>query len=149
MIESLQKYFQGISDDMSNAKHISCIFSNMGDLGDVRENVLLQFLKTHLPARCSVFKGGCIFDSLGNCSRQIDLLVCSDSALRFSYFDRDEQNSKTVQTVEGCLAAISVKSTLSKATLYEALENIDSIPMMPEYMVQNMSPLLLEKKTIF
>ncbi len=148
MIESLQKYFQGIADDISNSKNTSSIFPNMGDLGDVRENVLLQFLKTHLPARCSVFKGGCIFDSSGNISNQIDLLICSDAAVRFSYFDRDSQNSKTVQTVEGCLAAISVKSTLSKDTLYEALNNLDSIPVMPKYVIQNMSPLLQEKEYV-
>ena len=142
-----QKYLQGIADDISNAKFISSIFPNMGDVGDVRENVLLKFLQLHLPARCSVVKGGFIFDSVGNVSRQIDLLVVNDFSLKFAYFDQHAQNSKNIQTVEGCLAAISVKSTLSKDTLYEALNNLASIPSMPTDIVENINPLLGDSRS--
>lgn len=137
-----EQYLQGIADDISNAKSISSIFPNMSDVGDVRENVLLKFLQLHLPARCSVVKGGLIFDSLGNVSRQIDLLVVNDFSLKFAYFDQHAQNSKNIQTVEGCLTAISVKSTLTKDTLYEALDNLASIPPMPIEMAQSINPLL-------
>src|SRR3990167_7809402 len=97
-----QIYFQGIADDIANAKQISSIFPNMSDVGDIRENILLKFLQSHLPLRCAVVKGGCVFDSNANESKQIDLLVVNDSSLRFSYFDRDTENSKNLQTIEGC-----------------------------------------------
>jgi len=148
ILQSLsQHYFQGIADDISNAKQISAIFPNMSDLGDVRENVLLKFLQLHLPSRCSVLKGGCVFDSSNNCSKQIDLLVVNDFSLKFSYFDRDSQNSKNVQTIEGCLAAISVKSTLDKKELHEALLNLSSIPPMPDSMVEKINPQLYSRES--
>ena len=142
-----QNYFQGIADDISNAKQISAIFPNMSDVGDVRENILLKFLQSHLPSRCSVVKGGCVFDFLDNCSNQIDLLVVNDFSLRFSYFDKDSQNSKNIQTIEGCLAAISVKSTLGKGELEEALHNLSSIPPMPKNIVDKINPTITTRET--
>lgn len=130
-------YFQGIADDMANAKQISSIYTNMSDVGDIRENILLRFLQSHIPLRSEIVKGGMIFDSIGNCSKQIDLIVVSDSALKFSYFDRDASNSKCMQTVEGTLAAISVKSNLKTDTLDEALKNLSSIPQMPSEVIKN------------
>jgi hypothetical protein len=147
ILQSLSKaYFQGIADDISNAKMISSIFSNMGDVGDIRENILLKFLQTHLPLRCAVVKGGCIFNSEAVESKQIDLLIVNDSSLRFSYFDRDSQNSKNIQTVEGCLVAISVKSTLDKTQLFDALQNISTIPKMPNEMLEKVSPSLTSRE---
>ena len=143
-------YFQGIADDISNAKVISSIFPNMSDLGDVRENVLLHFLKSHLPSRCSILKGGCVFDAEGNASKQIDLLITNDFSLKFSYFDQGTQHNKSIQTVEGCLAAISVKSTLCKSELYEALNNLASIPRMPNTILEKINPMLgIEFKNTF
>jgi hypothetical protein len=136
------KYLQGIADDIANAKSISSIFPNMSDVGDVRENVLLKFLQLHLPSRCSVIKGGFVFDSTENVSNQIELLVVNDFSLKFSYFDQHAQNSKNIQTVEGCLTAISIKSTLDKEKLYDALNNLASIPKMPEDILDKINPLL-------
>lgn len=144
-----ENYFQGIADDISNAKVISSIFPNMSDVGDIRENVLLKFLQTHLPTRCSVIKGGFVFDSENNISNQIDLLVVNDFSLKFSYFDQHFQNSKNIQTVEGCLAAISIKSTLDKDKLFDALRNISSIPKMPSDMVKKINPALGESRNIY
>ena len=137
-----QHYFQGIADDISNAKVISSTFSNTSDVGDIRENILLKFLQLHLPSRCSVVKGGCVFDSLANELKQIDLLVVNDFSLRFSYFDKDSLNSKNIQTIEGCLAAISVKSTLDKGELCDALDNLASIPKMPTSILEKINPQL-------
>lgn len=124
-------YFQGIADDITNSKLISSVYPNMSDRGDIRENVLLKFLQSHLPSRCVVEKGGFVFDSKFNESKQIDLLVVNESSIRFSYFDRDSKNNKTFQTIEGCLVAISVKSTLNEREIYDALRNLSTIPQMP------------------
>jgi hypothetical protein len=140
-----EMYFQGIADDISNTRIISSVFPNMSDVGDTRENILLKFLQSHLPLRCSVVKGGCVFDSNANESKQIDILVVNDSSLRFSYFDRDSQNSKNIQTIEGCLVAISVKSTLDKKQIYDALRNLSSIPKMPDSIVEKINPFLTSR----
>lgn len=137
-----KKYFQGIADDISNAKVISSIFPNMSDIGDIRENILQKFLQSHLPSRFSIVKGRFIFASLANISKQIDLLVVNDFSLKFSYFDQHAQNSKNIQTVEGCLTAISVKSTLDKDKIYEALFNLASIPKMPKDILEKINPQL-------
>lgn len=142
-----QKYFQGIADEISNTKNISSIFPNMTDVGDARENIFLKFLKLHLPTRCSVVRGGGIFDLNGNISNQIDILVVNDFALKFSYFEQHSDNSKNIQAIEGCLAAISIKSTLNKKELENALDNLASIPPMPADIVNCISPQLTNRDT--
>lgn len=142
-----QQYFQGIADEISNVKKISSVFPNPSDIGDARENILLNFLKNHLPARCSVVRGGFVFDVNGNTSGQIDLLVINDFAIKFSYFDQHSKNSKNIQTIEGCLAAVSVKSTLNKKELEDGLKNLSSIPQMPKDLKIN--PMINNKETYF
>ena len=43
--------------------------------GNKRENLLIRFLNDHLPTRYEAFKGGSIFDSLGNKSDQVDIII--------------------------------------------------------------------------
>ncbi len=83
-------------------------------------------------------RGICI--RFGNLSNQIDLLVVNDFSLNFAYFDQHSQNNKKIQTVEGCLAAVSVKSTLDKDQLDDALSNLASIPKMPDDMFDKINP---------
>jgi hypothetical protein len=135
-------YFQGIANELSNTKTISSIFPNISDIGDVRENILVKFLKLHLPNRCAVARGGFIFDTEGNISNQIDILVINDFSLRLAYFDQHSENSKNIQSIEGCLAAITVKSTLNKSELEDSLKNLASIPKMPEDMLDSINPQL-------
>lgn len=142
-----QKYFQGIADEISNTKNISNIFPNMSDTGDSRENIFLKFLKLHLPPRCSVSRGGFIFDLKGNTSKQIDIIIANDFSLKFSYFEQHSDNSKNIQTIEGCLAAISIKSTLNKTKLKDALNNLASVPLMPEDIINSINPQLNNRNT--
>lgn len=158
VLERISKlYFQGIADDITNAEQISAIYPNASDVGDIRENILKSFLIQHLPARCSVTKGGFIFDSLNNESKQMDIIVTHDAALNFAYFDRADSQNKKFQNVEGCLAAVTVKSTLEKDALHDALTNLASIPKMPESIFESINPgisnreqyLLFPKKIVF
>jgi len=110
---------------MAGDKAASSIFPNTSDKGMTREDVLKRFLENHLPKRCEVIKGGFIFDSEGNESSQIDLIVTNDLTLQFKQFE------KSFNIVEGCYAAISVKTMLDKQGLEDALRNISSIPQMP------------------
>ena len=115
VFERLRDYFQGIADAFAADRSASAIFPLGTDSGTAREDLLLAFLKSHLPTRCSVVKGGFIFDAAGNESKQIDLLVTNDLTLQFRQFHgAADQIGKSFNCVEGCYAAISVKSTLDK-----------------------------------
>ena len=128
VLARLSQYFQEISEALASEKKASAVFKNTSDAGTAREDLLLGFLTRHLPKRCDVIKGGFIFDSLGNESRQIDLIVINDLTLQFRHFN---QSNKSFSCVEGCYAAISVKSSLDKKNLDDALSNLASVPPMP------------------
>jgi hypothetical protein len=125
VLERFRDYFQDIADVMAGDKAASSVFPNTSDSGMTREDVLKRFLENHLPKRCEVIKGGFIFDSLGNESTQIDLIVTTDLTLQFKQFE------KSFNLIEGCYAAISVKTMLDKHGLFDALNNIASVPQMP------------------
>lgn len=142
VLERLRNYFQDIADALSGEKSASSIFPNTSDVGMTREDILMSFLRNHLPKRCEVIKGGFIFDKQGNESKQIDLIVTNDLTLQFNQFD------KSFNCVEGCNAAISVKSNLDKQQLFDALDNIASIPLMPDDAVNYVSGLIANKELI-
>lgn len=111
---------------MSNKAEATRIFDNRVDSGTKREDILFDFLDRHLPERCNVIKGGSIFDSEGGHSRQIDLIVTNDLTLQFKEFN--DRLEKSFNCIEGCYAAISVKSTLDKKELLDSIDNLASIP---------------------
>lgn len=146
IFERLRDYFQEISNALENEKQASSIFPNPVDAGTSREDILIDFLVRHLPSRCDTLKGGFIFDSLGNESKQIDLIIINDSTLQFKQFNKVGQQGKSFNTVEGCYAAISVKTTLDKNNLIDSLKNIASIPPMPD-LQSNINPFLKGKES--
>lgn len=147
IFSKISDYFQGVSDLMSGMHKSSSVFPNYSDIGDSRENILLKYLKNHCPSRCSVAKGGFIFDKEGNVSKQIDLIIENDFTLNFKQFNQFSDNSKTFQCIEGSLAAISIKSKLNKNTLEDSLSNLASIPKMPDEMIRSMNPNLTNKES--
>jgi hypothetical protein len=102
------------------------IYDNTVDKGEEREKILLTFLKEHLPKRCEIMRGGYIFDHIGNRSNQIDLIVTSEFTLQFQKLGATE--SKSFNCTEGTIAVASVKSFLNKKELFDALDNLASLP---------------------
>ena len=132
LFERLRDYFQGIAEGLADDKSASRVFPNPTDAGVSREDLLVGFLIAHLPKRCEAIKGGFIFDSEGNESRQIDLIITNDLTLQFKQFDKAGQLGKSFNCVEGCYCAMSVKTTLDRSSILDALENFASIPPMPD-----------------
>ena len=126
VFERLRDYFQAIADSLEDQKKASRIFPNAVDAGATREDLLLELLKRHIPNRCDVIRGGFVFDSKGNESRQLDLIITNDFTLNFKHFAE-----KAFAPIEGCTAVISIKSYLSKAELFDALDGLHSMPPMP------------------
>jgi hypothetical protein len=74
-----------------------------------------------------VVKGGFLFDQEGNESDQLDLIVTGDTSMRFELLAQDG-HGKTFACIDGCLAVVSIKSKLTKDTLFDALQNLATIP---------------------
>ena len=141
LFERLRDYFQGIADGLAGQRSASAVFPNPTDAGISREDLLIEFLIRHLPKRCEAIKGGFIFDSEGNESRQIDLIITNDLTLQFKQFDGSGQLGKSFNCVEGCYCAISVKTRLDGQSLSDALSNLASIPPMPD-LAGRLNPML-------
>lgn len=135
---NLLSYFQSQANLINAKADGSGIYENRSDIGTKREDILYEFLYGHLPRRCHLVKGGYVFDSLGNESKQIDLIVTNDLTLQFTQF-MDNKFQKSFNCIEGCYSAISVKSVLDKRAFYESIDNMASIPLNKEI---NLNPLL-------
>ncbi len=92
-----------------------------------RERVYAEFLKQHAPSKCNVVFGGFLFGEDGLESGHLDVLVTTDTAPRFNFQNKDGLG-KTFSPVEGTLGIASIKSTLSKNELVDALTGIARIP---------------------
>lgn len=136
VFDRLRDYFEQLSLRLSAERGTSSIFPNRSDAGTSREDVLKQFLEEHIPSCCSVVKGGFIFNLDGAESKQIDLIVLNDLAVRF------EHHSCAFSCIEGTIAAISVKTSLDGNQLDDALLNIASIPKMPDGAGNLINPLI-------
>lgn len=130
MAKKLTNYFQNIADVLDQKKKISEVFPNNVDSGQTREGILKQFLQEHLPLRCKVVSGGFIFNSNDEESSQIDLIILHDLTLQFDALQ--SLGLKTFAAIEGCMAAISVKTNLDKEQLENSLDGFATIPKMPK-----------------
>ena len=92
-----------------------------------------------------MIKGGFIFDSLGNESKQIDLIIINDATVQFDQFSGVEKGGKSFSIIEGCYGAFSIKTNLTKDELFNSLDNFDSIPTMPKLEV---NPMLKKKEIV-
>lgn len=126
----LVKHFEKVALVLKGQLEAADVYPHMGNRGEVRENKYLDFLSRYIPSSCNIHSGGSIFDADGNASKQIDgIITAGDSPI---YDLRNTRGNDIAHaSIEGCLAAISCKSTLTKAELYDALENLASIPPTP------------------
>jgi Domain of unknown function (DUF6602) len=122
----LVNYFKNKANTLDSKAREAGIFDNTSDIGSAKEDILADFLTSHIPMRCNLIRGGYVFDSLGTKSRQIDIMICNDETIQFRQSIHDNK-SKSFNCVEGCYAVISVKSVLNKAGLIDSLENLASV----------------------
>lgn len=150
---NLLDHFQGEANKLAFAISVTQIQAHNPVMGSQREDNLLEFLNRYIPTRCKINKGGFVFDLLGEKSKQIDLLITSDKTLQFNTSTQDL--SQSFNCIEGCICAISVKTTLDRNGLIDSIENLSSIPTHKEFLrhpsVANWDELLpqLPQKVIF
>ncbi len=126
VFEGLLDYFQNIASALEDKGLATTVFPGVAQEGLSRQALLMRFLAGHLPDRCRVLTGGHVFDSCGNVSKSIDLMVASDLALQL------KQSDKWFICLEGCVCVISTADVLDNAACKDCLENLASVPLMPE-----------------
>ncbi|MCB1136736.1 MAG: hypothetical protein KDK78_10745 [Chlamydiia bacterium] len=125
--QRLADYYAQVATVLRGEAKASSVFPNTTDVGLSREGIIAHLLRSHLPSKCNVFLGGFVFDESGNESKQLDIVVNTDTTPRFKPV---HDSDKSFSPVEGTLGIISVKSTLDKKELVDALDGIASIPPM-------------------
>jgi hypothetical protein len=124
----LREYYLKVGAVLRGEADSASIFPNPTDIGQSREKIYAEFLRLHAPSKCNVFLGGFLFDhENGNESKQLDIIITTDTTPRYNLHNRDG-SGKSFSPVEGTLGVVSVKSTLNKAELEDALSGIASIP---------------------
>lgn len=126
--DRLKSYFSKVGEVLRGEAEAGSIFPNTSDIGLSRELVYAEFLKQHAPSKCNVFLGGFLFGEDGEESKQLDVIISTDTAPRYD-FHNPGGKGKSFGPVEGCLGVASIKSTLDKAQLIDSLKGIASIPL--------------------
>lgn len=126
-LDRLATYYTKVAAVLRGEADAASVFANTTDIGMSRELAYAEFLKQHAPSKCNVFLGGFLFDDDGAESKQLDIIITTDTAPRFNLHNNDG-SGKSFSPVEGTLGVVSVKSTLNKAELFDALGGIASIP---------------------
>jgi hypothetical protein len=125
--QRLRIYYARVAEVLRGEAEAASVFPNTTDIGISRERAYAEFLKQHAPSKCNVFFGGFLFDEDGIESRQLDIIITTDTAPRFDFHNKGG-SGKSFSPVEGTLGVVSVKSTLDKSELHDALQGIASIP---------------------
>lgn len=137
--QRLRDYYEAVGKCLYNQAEIAAVFPNPSDKGGSRETIYAEFLNNHLPSSCNILLGGFLFDLCGNESKQLDIIVTSNTCLQYRL--PVEDNIKEFACTEGSLAVVSVKSDLDSRNLIDALENLASIP--PMQSLENRTSLLI------
>ena len=123
----LRNYYLEVAKVFRGVANLASVFPNPSDIGGTRERIYAEFLRQHAPSKCNVFLGGFLFHLDGSESKQLDVIVTTDTAPRYN-FPIPDGGGKSFSPVEGTLGVASIKSTLDKAQLHDALVGIASIP---------------------
>lgn len=125
----LRNYYKKVAEVLRGDAEAASIFANTSDIGVSRERIYADFLRQHAPSKCNVFLGGFLFHEDGTESKQLDVIVTTDTAPRFDFHNADG-GGKSFSPTEGTLGVAAIKSTLDKNQLFDALDGIASIPPM-------------------
>jgi hypothetical protein len=101
---------------------------HMGERGAAREEVVRSFLRDYLPKRFAV-SPGFILDADGMVSRQIDAVIY-DELCAPVFRVTETQRLFPAESVAG---AVSIKSTLTRQELAEAVENLASAALLNRF----------------
>lgn len=123
----MRRHYEGLTTRMlSEIDDISAEMSHPGERGRNNELVLAKFLRGHLPLRYTVSTGKVVAASGGD-SRQVDLII-HDREFTPAFVDADAWSLIPVEAVQ---AVISVRTSITKTGLRDALKSIQSVRNLP------------------
>jgi len=117
-----------VGEVLKGEAEAASIFPNTSDIGLSRELIYSEFLKQHAPSKCNIYLGGFLFGEDGSESKQLDVIISTDTAPKYDFHNTDGKG-KSFGPVEGCLGVASIKSTLDKDQLIDSLQGVASIPL--------------------
>ncbi|MFC1633963.1 DUF6602 domain-containing protein [Planctomycetota bacterium] len=142
-MERIKTYFNNISKKLAIESDIAGGGKHCGDIGTNREVIFQTFLNNHIPNRLKAYLGGEIIGLGDKASGQLDIIVASDIGARF------EEKEKTFFIAESVAGVISIKSFLDKAQLFDALDNLSSIPELSSEVLSFDSTAISQKNSFF
>jgi len=83
--DRLRAYYTKVAEVLRGEADATSIFPNPTDIGTSRESIYKEFLKQHLPSKCNVFLGGYLFDDDGAESKQLDIIITTDTTPCFNF----------------------------------------------------------------
>ncbi len=122
-ITSPEKYLNLIKDEFfTKINRVKLFTKHAPSIGFGNEEILRNFLKTHIPDRFAVGTGFIYLDN-NNVSRQCDLLIYD----KVNYAPFFKEGDFIIIHPEAVATVVEVKTTLSKKELYDSIENIRSV----------------------
>lgn len=97
------------------------LIGHRASMGEVRETILKDFLRDHLPELVNI-TSGVIIDHEGATSRQQDVVLVLKSMPRLPFSDQTQ-----LIFMEGVLAVVEIKSMLDGDAMRRTCENITSV----------------------
>lgn len=120
----LTAYYEGITQRLQiEIDFLNRLITHKGEFGRANESLLINLLVKFLPKKYNV-GSGIIIDKDGNHSRQIDIIIY-DSYFHPEIFSQGAAAS--LYPVDAVYMAIEVKTTITKNSMEEAIENIESV----------------------
>ena len=123
-----KEYFNSVSEILENKYKAYILQKNPCDTGELCEIIVKDFLSDVFSGILKIYRGGFIMDSLGNKSEQIDIIICSQAAMKVF-------SDKGIFPIETVFGIINVKKILDHTNLFSnkkkdcgILKNIASIP---------------------
>jgi hypothetical protein len=135
-----REWLNGLDDVLLAEAKRAGLSEHSGLTGDNRERILKNALRQFLPESLHIGKGKVIGTDSGP-SRQVDIVIYDT---RFPFL-RDADNA--LYPVEGVVATIEVKSTLTTDELHDALENCKSVMTVSPAFLQSDAERWLAERT--
>lgn len=124
----------------ADSELVSAIATHGGEIGSAREEIIRQVLFKILPPQFEIGTGE-IIDSGGARSKQIDIVIARKDFPALAL-----PSGAKIFLIESVLATIEVKSTLTKQSLHEALDNCASVArLIPNVVAGTMDRLASER----
>lgn len=117
---------------LADFKRTTAAGNHGGDLGENREQLIVDFINKNQPRRLNAIRGGQVIGLNSEPSKQIDVLVTHDSTIEF------RADHKSYRVAEAILAGIAIKSNLTRESLKDDFKNLASIPK-PSHAVLKLS----------